>query len=211
MLLQTGQPQQSREVTAELGCVTPYIVCPGQWSQADLNYHAGTVVAGMTHNAGHNCLKAEVLLLDKDWPQREAFLTALRYSQISVMVLFFFVPQESPTHPVLGLFCNQCRKASLFELLLSSLCGCWHESQCQAQLLEGCTCMGTLQIKTSSMWPAITMDISNQPYFSLCFFSTFRMSCVMCASYQYRYCNTHKWFHRSVQHHSLIAVQESAG
>ncbi|DBB03304.1 hypothetical protein WJX82_011741 [Trebouxia sp. C0006] len=74
----TGQPQQSREVTAELGCITPYIVCPGHWSLADLEYHAGTVVAGMTHNAGHNCLKAEVLLLDKDWPQREAFLTALR-------------------------------------------------------------------------------------------------------------------------------------
>jgi len=68
-------------VTAELGCVTPYIVCPGLWSQADLDYHAGTVVAGLTHNAGHNCLKAEVLLLDKDWPQREAFLTALRYTQ----------------------------------------------------------------------------------------------------------------------------------
>lgn len=58
--------------------MSPYIVCPGQWSQSDLEYHAGTVVAGMTHNAGHNCLKAEVLLLDRDWPQREAFLAALR-------------------------------------------------------------------------------------------------------------------------------------
>lgn len=76
--LQQGQPSQTRRVTAELGCVTPYIVCPGQWSQSDLEYHAGTVVAGMTHNAGHNCLKAEVLLLDRDWPQREAFLAALR-------------------------------------------------------------------------------------------------------------------------------------
>lgn len=76
--LQTGEPQQTREVTAELGCVTPYIVCPGQWSQSDLEYHAATVIAGMTHNAGHNCLKAEVLVLDKDWPQREAFLAALR-------------------------------------------------------------------------------------------------------------------------------------
>lgn len=79
LAMQAGQPQQTREVTAELGCVTPYIVCPGQWSQSDLDYHAGTVVAGMTHNAGHNCLKAEVLVLDRDWPQREAFLAALRY------------------------------------------------------------------------------------------------------------------------------------
>lgn len=73
-----GQPPQRRRVTAELGCVTPYIVCPGQWSPSDLEYHASTVVAGMTHNAGHNCLKAEVLVLDRDWPQREAFLAALR-------------------------------------------------------------------------------------------------------------------------------------
>lgn len=78
LMLQTGQPQQTREVTAELGCVTPYIVCPGQWSQSDLEYHARTVVAGMTHNAGHNCVKAEVLMLDRDWSQREAFLAALR-------------------------------------------------------------------------------------------------------------------------------------
>ena len=183
-------------------------MCPGQWSQADLNYHAGTVVAGMTHNAGHNCLKAEVLLLDKDWPQREAFLTALRYSQISVMVLFFFVPQESPTHLVLGLFCNQCRKASLFKLLFSSLCGCWHESQCQAQLLEGCTCMGTLQIKTSSMWPAITMDIrtSHISAFSFILHSECHVSYVL--HIQYGLCKTHKWWHMSVQHHSLIKTVE---
>lgn len=74
----TGQPQQTREVTAELGCITPYIVCPGRWSQADLEYHAATVVAGMSHNAGHNCLKAEVLILDRDWVQHDAFLDALR-------------------------------------------------------------------------------------------------------------------------------------
>ena len=78
MVLQTGQPQQTREVTAELGCITPYIVCPGRWSQADLEYHAATVVAGMSHNAGHNCLKAEVLILDRDWVQHDAFLDALR-------------------------------------------------------------------------------------------------------------------------------------
>ena len=28
----------------ELGCVTPYIICPGgAWSQADLDYHAAQV------------------------------------------------------------------------------------------------------------------------------------------------------------------------
>ena len=29
-------------------------------------------------NAGHNCLKAEVIITDAAWPQRPAFLDALR-------------------------------------------------------------------------------------------------------------------------------------
>ena len=93
LTLQTGQAQQTREVTAELGCVTPYIVCPGQWSQSDLEYHASTVAAGVTHNAGHNCLKAEVLVLDRDWPQREAFLAALRCAM-------HLSPVENPSKPI---------------------------------------------------------------------------------------------------------------
>ena len=71
-------PTQTREVSAELGCVTPYIVAPGKWTESDLKYHAGTVASALTHNASHNCLAAEVLVLDRDWPQREAFLDALR-------------------------------------------------------------------------------------------------------------------------------------
>jgi len=62
-----GSPPFTKPVSAELGCVTPY-----------LEYHADTVVSGMVHNAGHNCLKAEILVTDAEWPQREAFLAAIR-------------------------------------------------------------------------------------------------------------------------------------
>ena len=64
--------------------MTPYIVAPGKWTQSDLKYHAETVAAALTHNASHNCLAAEVLVLDKDWPQREAFLDALRCEAFAI-------------------------------------------------------------------------------------------------------------------------------
>jgi acyl-CoA reductase-like NAD-dependent aldehyde dehydrogenase len=72
------QPPFTKPVDAELGCITPYIIVPGKWSRTDLEYHAETVITGLTQNSGHNCLKAEILVTDKAWPQRELFLTILR-------------------------------------------------------------------------------------------------------------------------------------
>jgi acyl-CoA reductase-like NAD-dependent aldehyde dehydrogenase len=64
LLLLVGQPQSSpkltKRVTAELGNITPYIIVPGKWSEADLNYHACNVASGLAQNAGHNCIAAEV-------------------------------------------------------------------------------------------------------------------------------------------------------
>ena len=71
-------PPFAKPVGAELGCVTPYIIVPGKWSNSDLQYHAETVATGLVLNSGHNCLKAEVLVTDKAWPQRDAFLEALK-------------------------------------------------------------------------------------------------------------------------------------
>ncbi len=72
------EPPFTKPVDAELGCVTPYIIVPGKWSRSDLEYHAETVITGLTQNAGHNCLKAEIIVTDKAWPQRELFLEILR-------------------------------------------------------------------------------------------------------------------------------------
>ena len=83
LLLQTGTPALTKPVAAELGCVTPCIVVPGRWTQRDLEYHADNIVSAKTHNCGHNCLAAEVIVTAKDWPQREAFLDALRWGPAS--------------------------------------------------------------------------------------------------------------------------------
>ena len=73
-----AEPPLATPCSAELGCVTPYIIVPGPWSDADLEYHADSVATGLTHNAGHNCLKAEVVVTDAEWPLRGKFLEALR-------------------------------------------------------------------------------------------------------------------------------------
>jgi acyl-CoA reductase-like NAD-dependent aldehyde dehydrogenase len=75
---QEGQTAVTKPVTAELGCVTPYIVVPGRWSQRDLDYYAEEVVASLVNNAGHNCLKVEVVVTDADWELRDQFVDAIR-------------------------------------------------------------------------------------------------------------------------------------
>ncbi len=71
-------PALTVPITAELGGVAPIIVVPGQWSDADLDYQAEHVVTMRLHNSGHNCIAGQVVLLSADWPQREAFVQALR-------------------------------------------------------------------------------------------------------------------------------------
>ena len=57
----SGPTPLGKEVTAELGNVTPYIVVPGgNWSQADMDYHVSNLVAGKAHNCGHACIGLEV-------------------------------------------------------------------------------------------------------------------------------------------------------
>ena len=55
-----GEPPLQKEVTAELGNFTPYIIVPGSWSDDDIAFQANNVAAGLVQNNGHNCLGAEV-------------------------------------------------------------------------------------------------------------------------------------------------------
>jgi Aldehyde dehydrogenase family len=71
-------PRCSKPITSELGCVTPVIVVPGQWSEADLKFQARHIASMVVHNASFNCVAAQVLVMAKQWPQREQFLNYLR-------------------------------------------------------------------------------------------------------------------------------------
>lgn len=73
-----GRPRLKTPITAELGGVSPIIVVPGRWTDADLRYQAEHIVTMRLHNSGHNCIAGQVVLLSADWAQREQFLAALR-------------------------------------------------------------------------------------------------------------------------------------
>lgn len=71
------EPLLTKPITSELGGVSPVIVVPGDWSDADLRFQAENIATMRLHNAGHNCISAQTIVVDANWPQRQAFLTAL--------------------------------------------------------------------------------------------------------------------------------------
>ncbi|MEU6234351.1 aldehyde dehydrogenase family protein [Kitasatospora sp. NPDC047058] len=73
-----GTPLLAKPMTSELGGVSPVIVVPGEWSEADLRYQVEHIATQRLHNSGHNCIASQLVLVSADWPQREAFLDLLR-------------------------------------------------------------------------------------------------------------------------------------
>ncbi|MCB9639195.1 MAG: aldehyde dehydrogenase family protein [Myxococcales bacterium] len=73
-----GERLLDKKITSELGNVSPVIVVPGVWSDAELQFHAENVATQMTQNSGFNCNAAKVLITHAAWDQREAFLNKLR-------------------------------------------------------------------------------------------------------------------------------------
>ena len=61
-------------ISAELGCATPWLVPPGEWTAKELANAASALVAGKKANGGSNCLSPQVVLLADGWPQKDAFL-----------------------------------------------------------------------------------------------------------------------------------------
>lgn len=73
-----GAPKLAKPITSELGGVAPVIVVPGKWSRADLSFQARHVATQRLHNAGSNCIAAQILIVSRDWAQKDAFLAELR-------------------------------------------------------------------------------------------------------------------------------------
>jgi acyl-CoA reductase-like NAD-dependent aldehyde dehydrogenase len=73
-----NRPRLKKPITAELGGVSPIIVVPGVWTDADLRFQAEHIATMRLQNSGHNCIAGQVVLISSEWPQRDAFLAALR-------------------------------------------------------------------------------------------------------------------------------------
>ncbi len=104
----TGQRQNERPVSAELGCVTPVFIVPGQWSQSDIEYHALGIASMVSNNASFNCVAAKALVTASGWPQRERFLAAFRKALSNIPSRKAYYPGAKQRHEE---FINQYPRA----------------------------------------------------------------------------------------------------
>ena len=67
-----------KPINSELGGVGATIVLPGPWTGADFGFQAEHVVTQKLHNAGHNCVASQVLVLPADWDGSSRMLDEIR-------------------------------------------------------------------------------------------------------------------------------------
>jgi len=65
-------------LVAECGGNNPCIIVPGNWSKKDIKRQAIQIISAGKLNGGAACGRPQTIVTSKNWPQREAFLTALR-------------------------------------------------------------------------------------------------------------------------------------
>ena len=73
-----GTPRLDKPITSELGCVSPVLVVPGEWKEAELDYQARQVAAMLAYNCGFNCNGARLIVVAKGWAQRDRFFQLVR-------------------------------------------------------------------------------------------------------------------------------------
>lgn len=66
-----------KPITSELGNVSPTIVVPGDWTDADYDFQAQNIVTQKMHNGGFNCVASQVLVLPRDWEGTPKLLAAI--------------------------------------------------------------------------------------------------------------------------------------
>lgn len=74
----TGQPILIKPISSELGGVSPTIVVPGPWGDADVQFQAEHLATQKLHNSGFNCIASQVLVLPEGWSKTEALIARVR-------------------------------------------------------------------------------------------------------------------------------------
>ena len=64
----------TKNISSELGNVTPFIIHPGNWTTSDIKYQARKIVTGKLNNNGFNCIAAQVVVLPDGWGQTDTLI-----------------------------------------------------------------------------------------------------------------------------------------
>ena len=73
-----GTPKNTRRFSSELGSVSPTIVVPGPWSDADIAFQAENIATMKLYNSGHNCIACQTLVMPEGWDKGVALLSAVK-------------------------------------------------------------------------------------------------------------------------------------
>lgn len=93
-----GERRLHKPVTAELGGVSPMIIVPGPWSDADIKARAADIATTITNNAGFNCLTPRVLIQHREWAQRMPLLEAIGDALAAVPTRPAYYPGAAERH-----------------------------------------------------------------------------------------------------------------
>jgi hypothetical protein len=69
-----NEPLLKKEITSELGNVSPVIIVPGPYSAKELDFQAANIAGAVTNNGSFNCNAAKLLVQPRGWAQREKLL-----------------------------------------------------------------------------------------------------------------------------------------
>ena len=69
----------TKNITSELGNVTPIIIHPGNWSTSDIKYQARKIVTGKLNNNGFNCIAAQIIVLPDGWGQTDTLIKYIKF------------------------------------------------------------------------------------------------------------------------------------
>ncbi len=70
----SNSPLTHKRVTSELGNISPVLVVPARYTDAELSAAARSIAGMVVHNASFNCNAAKMLVTARGWPQREDLL-----------------------------------------------------------------------------------------------------------------------------------------
>lgn len=75
-----NQPLLDKEISSELGNVSPVLVVPGPYSEKELAFQAENIGGQMTNNASFNCNAAKMIVTPKGWKRTDELFTRLEKS-----------------------------------------------------------------------------------------------------------------------------------
>lgn len=93
-----GTPQLEKRFTAELGNITPVIVVPGDWSDAQVQTQGIKIATWLVYNAGFACPAPRLVIQSKNWPLRERLNRAIEDAFKRVTTRHAFYPGAEKVH-----------------------------------------------------------------------------------------------------------------